>query len=206
MSDKEFKRALDEADLVVGDGVSVWAAADYLKLGGGKNVLIRLIEGLRVGIKVLRGEYAQRPVGMRMFEKLMAVKKYKIFLFGGFNKVAERLVRKYGGEWSEEDEKVIEKINNYNPDILFVALGRYKQEKWIAKNIYKLKAAVVMGVGSAFDELAGEGVWHKKTPEWIEKMGLKWLWRVVVDPRHVTRAWRAFPVFPWKVFWQSGRK
>jgi len=141
-----------------------------------------------------------------MFRGLLADKQYKKFLFGGFNGVAGRLAAKYGCGWSEEDDQVVDKINEYGPDILFVALGRFKQEIWIANNLGRLKVKLVMGVGSAFDEVAGEGVWRRPVPGWVSKAGLKWLWRVMGEPKHLVRAWRAFPVFPLKVFgWYESR-
>jgi UDP-N-acetyl-D-mannosaminuronic acid transferase (WecB/TagA/CpsF family) len=45
-----------------------------------------------------------------------------------------------------------------------------------------------------------EGPWRKPIPLWVDIMGLKWLWRVTVNPGHWKRAWNAFPVFAWKVY------
>jgi N-acetylglucosaminyldiphosphoundecaprenol N-acetyl-beta-D-mannosaminyltransferase len=101
---------------------------------------------------------------------------------------------------SDADKELVAKINSFRPDILLVAFGRFRQEKWIAANLKLLNTKVVMGVGSSFDELTGIGPWAAATPRWVDRMGLKWLWRVVRNPGHLQRAWNAFPVFAWKVF------
>ena len=179
---QEFKKMLEKADLIVADGVSLWMAKDYLN---GKNFLKM---------------YEDRPTGVKIFETFLRNRRYKKFLFGGFSGVAGRLAEVFGCYWSEEDPKIIEKINRCKPDILFVALGRVKQELWIADNLSKLKCKVIVGVGSAFDEVAGEGMWARPVPSWAEKMGLKWLWRARGDPKHWIRAFRAAVVFPWRVY------
>lgn len=197
---RDFRYALQKADLVVGDGVSVWAAADFVAKPA-QGWLGDLWRGLAIGFKVISGEYADRPEGVRIFKKLLEERKYKIFLLGGFGGVAERLAKRNGCGWKEDEDGVVEQIKNYKPDILFVALGRFRQEIWITRNLTKLKCKVVMGVGSAFDEVAGEGAWRVPVPGWVSKIGLKWLWRVFADPIHIVRALRAFPVFPLKVYW-----
>lgn len=201
---QDFKKALFKADLIVGDGVSTWAAADFVA-GPTRGWLRDLWRGLTIGFKVISGKYGGRPEGIKIFKEFLEERNYKRFLLGGFGGVAERLAKKYGGEWGENEDGAVEQINDYKPDILFVALGRFKQEIWIARNLSKLKCKVVMGVGSAFDEIAREGVWQVPVPEWVSKAGLKWLWRVFADPKHIVRALRAFPVFPLKVYWEYER-
>lgn len=201
--DVELKAAFEAADRVVGDGVVVPAAIEYLKSRDG-DVWGDLWKGFEVGGKILRGEYVHKKiVGVKLTDELLRIavqRKWKVVLLGGFNGVADRLAIKYGGNIKTCEEPELMEINKFAPDLLLVALGRFKQEKWIAANLKNLRAKVVIGVGSSFDELVGEGVWKKHTPEWVEKMGLKWLWRITLDPKHIRRAWNAFPVFAWKVF------
>ncbi len=64
-------------------------------------------------------------------------------------------------------------------DILFVAFGFPKQEKWMARNLDRLPVKVAMGVGGAFDVIAGK---VKRAPQIIQKLGLEWLWRLVRQP------------------------
>ena len=191
---KDFRNAVQKADLVVGDGVSVWAALDYLEH---KNQ-----SGVGIGVKILQGSYGDRPKGVDILRKyLKQTNKYRIFLFGGWG-VAEKIAKLYGCGWSEESSDILNKINSYRPDILFVALGRFKQEVWIANNLEKIKAKVVIGVGSGFDEIAGEGLWKEPVPKWVEKSGLKWLWRGMHEAKHWPRIWGAVVVFPLRL-WQQ---
>lgn len=191
----KFAQALAKSDWIVLDGVGGWAAKDYPS------------QGLKVGLNILQGRYSDRPVGVEIFRKLLQERKSKIFLLGGFNGVAQRLAQKYTCGFAEQgpnqDIKIIDKINKFQPDLLFVAYGRIKQELWIARNLQNLNCKVVMGVGSAFDEVAQEGVWKTKAPVWMQRMGLKWLWRALRDPKHWFRIWRAVVVFPWRVFRSS---
>lgn len=200
-----FKQTLGKADLIVADGVSVLSAIDYQNRARG-NILAKFWEGLRVGRDILAGKYAGRIVGVRLFEKLLS-SNYRVYLLGGWGDVAKRLATKYGTEFDPgpvnisgasevENKRVIIKINKYAPDILFVSFGRFRQEVWIADNLDKLRAKVIIGVGSAFDEVANK--WQ--VPLWVERSGLKWLWRMWGDPGHIKRVWNAFPVFAWKVF------
>lgn len=80
-------------------------------------------------------------------------------------------------------------------DILFVAFGHKKQEKWMHQNLPKLNAAVMIGVGGAFDYFSGS---VPRAPEIMRKLGLEWLFRVMVQPWRIKRFWK-LPVFVYKV-------
>ena len=100
----------------------------------------------------------------------------------------------------KKNEEVIAKINNFKPDLLFVAYGPGKQEKWIAANKAKLEVGVAMGIGGTFDELTGK---VRPVPTWMGRMGLKWLGRLIQEPRRIKRIWTAVVVFPWMVYRES---
>lgn len=202
--DIDFKNTLGKSDLIVPDGVSLVAASDYLSKSP-KNIFSDLISGLWIGIDILQGKYAKQTVSGVGLTKNILQSKHRVFLLGGWNGVAERLAKRYGASFDnfDDEEQAIKKMAKAKPDVLLVALGHFKQEKWIAKNLDRLECKVVVGVGSSFDEIMGEGVWSKPTPSWVRRMGLKWLWRACMDPRHIVRAWHAFPVFAWKVFLQK---
>lgn len=193
-----FRRSLDKADLVVPDGVSTLAAMDYVQKPS-------FWYGLYVGWKIISGQYYDKTVvGVDLVRKLLEDKTKKTFLLGGWKGVAGQVARKYNCEYLEGDPDTgfFAKLSKSKPDILLVSLGRFKQEIWISKNLEKLNCKVVVGVGSSFDELAGVGSWKYRTPQWIEKMGLKWLWRAIRNPSHWPRALRASIIFPWRV-WRS---
>jgi len=67
----------------------------------------------------------------------------------------------------------------------------------LAANKGKLKAKVALGVGGTFDEFLGK---VREAPEVFSRLGLKWLWRLVVQPKRMGRIWQAVVVFPWLVF------
>ena len=159
--DEEFKKILNGADLAIADGVG-------LKLAGVRNI----VPGRRIGEALLQ-------------------KGYKVFYLG--SRVASEMAKKYGGAYDDgeksiragerESKRIVAKINKYKPDILLVAYGAPWQEKWLWANRSKIKAKVGMGVGGAFDYLTGR---VKLPPEWINKIGLEWLWRLV----HERWRWR----------------
>ena len=207
---KEFKKAVTKVDLVVPDGVGVLAAMRYVRAPG-------LLGGLKVGLGGLKGELGEPVTGVWLFEELVrlaASKGWRVFLLGGFGDTAGRLVEKLKvdnpslvvefdageqkvGESKSENKRVIEKVNDFKPDLLMVAYGPKVQEKWIYENKRKLKAKVAIGLGGTFDEVLGE---FPKAPAWMEKRGLKALWRLWVQPKRLPRVWRGLVVFPWKVF------
>ena len=103
----------------------------------------------------------------------------------------------------ETNEAVIEKINQFKPDLLFVAYGPVKQEKWLAANKGRLKVKVAMGVGGTFDEVLGL---VKPAPVFMTRIGLKWFWRLLQQPQRLPRIFKATIVFAWLVFVDSLRK
>ena len=69
-------------------------------------------------------------------------------------------------------------------DLLFVALGHIKQEKWIAENLEKIPVHVAMGVGGSFDYLSGN---VPRAPKWMRDLGLEWLFRLILQPWRIKR-------------------
>lgn len=86
----------------------------------------------------------------------------------------------------KEDQKIIEYINQSNANIVWVGLGSPKQERWMAEHLGKLDAQVMLGVGAAFDFLNGT---VRRAPRWMQKSGLEWFYRLIVEPR---RLWRRY--------------
>ena len=92
---------------------------------------------------------------------------------------------------------VIDKINKFAPEILFVAFGNPKQEIWIHKHLLELKVSGAMAVGGTLRYFAGFSI---LPPEFLEKAGLEWLWRLITEPTRIVRIFRAVVIFPLKVF------
>lgn len=82
----------------------------------------------------------------------------------------------------EEDVQVVQMINEANPDVVWVGLSTPKQECWMAAHIGRLTAPVLIGVGAAFDFLAG---CKKQAPRCMQRNGLEWLFRLITEPRRL---------------------
>lgn len=142
---------------------------------------------------------AERVTGVDLVPRLAelsARKGYKIFLLGAKPGVADRacrlLERNYPGVQivgtfaPPEDNlirmdhtEILRKIHAVNPDILLVAFGNPKQEKWIWMHRKRLGVPLSMGVGGSFDILVGDN-W--RAPRWIQKCGLEWAMRFLQEP------------------------
>ncbi|NHM26912.1 WecB/TagA/CpsF family glycosyltransferase [Desulfofundulus sp. TPOSR] len=93
---------------------------------------------------------------------------------------------------------VVEQIRGAKPDLLFVALGAPKQEKFIARHKQALGVPVAMGVGGSFDVIAGRVA---RAPVWMQRLHLEWLGRLLREPRR----WRRMLVLP-RFAWLAWRK
>ncbi len=85
-----------------------------------------------------------------------------------------------------ENEEVVALINESGADIVWVGLSTPKQERWMASFRDRLTAPVLIGVGAAFDIHAGR---LRQAPRWLQRVGLEWFFRLVVEPR---RLWRRY--------------
>lgn len=93
----------------------------------------------------------------------------------------------------EDNERILNQIILATPDVLLVGFGQIKQEKWIDYFLPQLPSVkLAMGVGGAFDVLAGK---IKRAPKLFQKIGLEWLWRFFLEPWRAKRIWRATAVF-----------
>jgi N-acetylglucosaminyldiphosphoundecaprenol N-acetyl-beta-D-mannosaminyltransferase len=85
-----------------------------------------------------------------------------------------------------EDEQIVRAINSLQPDVVWVALGGPKQDMWMLQHRSRIDAAVLHGVGAAFDFLSGR---VPQAPRWMRSAGLEWLFRFLVEPR---RLWKRY--------------
>lgn len=94
---------------------------------------------------------------------------------------------------AEENDAILDDIIMTAPEILFVALGHGKQEKWIYGFLPELPSVrVAMGVGGSFDFISGKA---KRAPQIFRRLGLEWLYRLIREPRRIKRIWKATFVF-----------
>jgi N-acetylglucosaminyldiphosphoundecaprenol N-acetyl-beta-D-mannosaminyltransferase len=87
---------------------------------------------------------------------------------------------------AEESAEIVSRINDSGADLVWVGLSTPKQERWMAAHRDDLRAAVLLGVGAAFDFHAGR---VRQAPSWMQRSGLEWVFRLAVEPR---RLWRRY--------------
>jgi len=180
--DAEFRRILQETDMATADGMPlVWGA--------------RLL-----GVP-LQGRVTGADMVPALAE-LAARKGYSIYFLGAAPGVAEQAVAilrqrhpdlRVAGissppahAVSSGDPAIIAACRAAQPDILLVAFGSPKQEKWIYTHAHVLNIPVMMGVGGTFDFIAGV---TKRAPRWMQETGLEWLYRLACEPR---RLWKRY--------------
>jgi N-acetylglucosaminyldiphosphoundecaprenol N-acetyl-beta-D-mannosaminyltransferase len=125
---------------------------------------------------------------------------WRILLFGSAEGVAEaaaaQLIEQHPGaivigisgpmlpDPARMDQRWIDDIVGFDPDIICVALGNPKQERWIDAHRDRLGASVLIGVGGTLDFLVGG---RRRAPEWMGRVGLEWLFRAAQEPRRLGR-------------------
>lgn len=176
--DPELLRIIQEADLVLADGIGLLIASKIKGLGLKERVtgidtmeqLLRYSAGKGKSIYLLGGKPGVAEIACKNIEE-----KYKGIKIAGF----------HHGYFQEEDEKeIIDNINRSKPDILFIALGAPKQEKWIDKYKNVLECRLAMGVGGGVDIYAGTA---KRAPLIFQKLGLEWFYRLIKEPWRIKR-------------------
>ncbi len=193
--DLVFRQIINRAALAFADGMGLLKAARWL----GETPLPERIAGVDT---------------VESLAKLSAEKGYRIYFLGAQPGVAEKAIAalktRYpkmvavgafaGSPRAEDEDAIVARICAAQPDILLVAYGAPKQDKWIARNMHRLPAAVLMGVGGAFDFIAGEA---PRAPRRIQQLGLEWLHRFVHQPWRWRRMWNAVPRFLWLVWMEK---
>lgn len=157
--------------------------------------------GVMIGGKLQKKLFKQRIPGQAYFRKVLEVGEkegWSFYLLGGKGEVpklaTENIKKMYpnlnivgyheGFFETDSEENVINQINELKPNVLFVAMGAPIQEKWIAKHQSELKVDVAAGQGGTFDYEAGK---IKRAPVFFQKLGIEWLWRLILQPSRIFR-------------------
>jgi N-acetylglucosaminyldiphosphoundecaprenol N-acetyl-beta-D-mannosaminyltransferase len=191
--DEAFRHIINNAALALPDGIGLLKAARFL----GTTPLPERVAGSDLLIKLA---------------ELSHLKGYRLYFLGAQPGVAEKAIEKLralypnlqvagcyaGSPTLEENEAIVQRILPTQPDILLVAYGAPKQDKWIARNLERLQIPVCIGVGGSFDFIAGTA---KRAPVRLQHLGLEWLHRMLTQPWRWRRIWNAVPRFCWLVFW-----
>ncbi len=185
-----FAAVLRRADLCVPDGVGVvWAARR---------------QGVYLHERVTGSD------GIYRICERAAEQGWRVFFLGAAADVgqsaADRLCQHYpglqvagtySGTPSDDDWPMIQsRLIKSQPNILFVAFGHPKQDFWIDRHRQTLPVDVAIGVGGAFDFVAGV---QKRAPVWMQQIALEWLYRLLREPWRVKRMWK-LPLFVVKIW------
>jgi N-acetylglucosaminyldiphosphoundecaprenol N-acetyl-beta-D-mannosaminyltransferase len=190
--DPDFMMVLRQAALCLPDGVGLlWAAR---------------IMGRRLPERVAGSELVYH------LAELAAKRGWRLFLLGAGEGVAAAAAAVLKVRYPElivagvysgspdpaQNDDLVARINESEADLLFVAYGAPKQDKWIARNRETLKTVrVAIGVGGSLDFISGRSV---RAPLWLQKLGLEWFYRLIREP---WRWWRmlALPRFVLRILW-----
>lgn len=182
--DLSFKKVLNQADLAIADGIGLaWAIKAQ---NNNLNAKVERVSGVDLMVALCKNA---------------APKKRRIFLLGGWDQAAEaaeKLKSRFpelqitshpgaidiNNQSAAERRAVVKMINQFKPDLLFVAYGAPHQEFWIAQNLSSLKVGAAMGVGGAFDYISGK---VPRAPEFIRNLGLEWFFRLIIEPWRIKR-------------------
>ncbi len=200
-TDPKFKQILNEADLAIPDSARFgWAE----KVLSSKYLVLRLLYLPFVLAPRLISDFPVTTGTDLMFKlcETAAEKGYAIALLGGGEKIAaktaECLKQSYpslnitfseaGGRVDQEGNSEFRvQSSKFKTDILFVAFGQVKQEKWISQNLDKLDIKLAVGVGGAFDYISGQ---VPRAPSWLRNLGFEWLFRLIIQPWRLKRQLR----------------
>lgn len=169
--------------------------------------------------RVLGLPVTERVSGLDLMEsicKRAGERMYSVYLLGARPGVAEEAARvlesrcpglrvvgaQHGYFTPEEEQGVVRAVAEAAPDILFVAFGAPKQEKWIRQHLAELRVPVAIGVGGSFDVLAGR---VRRAPRWMQRAGLEWLYRAVREPSRLPRLW-VLPRLVWLTLREALRR
>ncbi len=182
--DPAFAAAYRAADLSLADGMPLlWAA------------------------RLLGDALPERVAGSDLVVPLVAraaERGWRVYLLGGDEGVAPEAARRLSARFpalrvagvdaprvsvdggGDESERALQRIEAARPDVLLVAFGAPKQERWIHRHRARLGPAVAVGVGASLDFVAGR---IPRAPDWMRRRGLEWFWRLAREPR---RLWRRY--------------
>lgn len=174
--------------------------------------------GVILGAKMQGKNFKERIQGQAYFREVLRRGEQEgltFYLLGGMPGIPEKtkdnllkifpklkIVGVHNGYMTDEQEKeVIEEINSLQPNVLFVATGAPRQEKWIYNHRNELKVDVATGQGGTFDYEAGR---IKRAPVWIQKIGMEWLWRLCLEPKRIIRM-SVLPIYLVRVFFKKDK-
>jgi len=178
----QVQEAYNAADYVLCDGIPVKWASTFLNT-----------------------PIVERITGLDLLPSLVAFaanENFSLFLLGASPGVGEKLKQVILQQYpncnivgiyvppfmpvfdAAENKKMVDAVNATVPDIILISLTAPKQDVWITQNKSQLHPALYVGIGGAFEVMAGLA---KRAPKWVQKAGLEWLYRFIQEPRRLFR-------------------
>lgn len=171
--DSRLLRSINEADVVNADGMPI-----------------------KVIAQLLSGEETKRMGGMDYMDGLAERHpEYRYYFIGATEEVVQAVVAHYQRKYDmnivgwrngffdpAQLSDIVKQINELNTDVLFVALGTPAKEYLLHELRGQLKCKFAVGVGGAFNIVAGK---QKRAPKWIQNIGMEWFYRLCQDPGYM---------------------
>jgi N-acetylglucosaminyldiphosphoundecaprenol N-acetyl-beta-D-mannosaminyltransferase len=178
-----FRKIVDEAELIIPDGVGVKIA---LKING---INVDRIPGIDFAhellIKSAKNNYPVAIIGAKEDVLSKAIKKLK-------NEIENlNIVYSHNG-YFDNDNEIINELASKSPKLVLIAMGSPRQEEFIYKAKSTLSSGLFIGIGGSLDVWSGN---LKRAPKIIQKLGLEWLYRTLSQPSRFKRIFPTLPLF-----------
>ena len=176
--------------------------AAYRTVLAAMDVLFADGAGLRIAAKITGQRFSDNVNGTDLFPLLCAeaaAAGVSVYMLGGGQGVAGQAAKAMCGgtpglgiagtqsgffKDPAEEADAIDAINRSGARILLVGMGVPLQEQWIARNRYRIKTPVIIGVGGLFDYYSGR---IPRAPLPLRRLGLEWTWRLAMEPKRLAR-------------------
>jgi len=149
--------------------------------------------------RLLRQPLPERVAGIDLMNELLEVAEaegWRVYFLGARQAVLDRALARireqhprleisgarHGYFTAGEEPALCEAIRAAGAQLLFVAMSSPRKEYWLAEHAGTLGVPFAMGIGGALDVMAGEA---RRAPQWMQRAGLEWLFRLLQDPRRL---------------------
>lgn len=192
---EDYYELLKQADYIAPDGIGV----------------VKASQALGTPIK-------ERVPGFELMLGLLEIadlEKKNVYFIGAKEDIIELTIAKVKKEWpninivgyhhgyfNHADPEMIEKVKETDPDMIFVAFGFPRQEKWISNYLSQVSHGIAVGVGGSFDVLSGK---TKRAPRLVQYFHVEWLYRLIRQPSRYKRM-SVLPKFLQEVYRQKKKE
>ena len=213
-----MREALDEIEAAIDGGGSrqiCFVNADCVNLAAGDREYADLLRsgplvlpdgsGVRLAARLVGGRLRENVNGTDLFPLLcerLAARSGRLFLLGAAPGAAAQVARcaqsqhpglqvvgiRHGYFTEDQEAEIVSEIRAARPDVLLVAMGAPRQEKWIARTLEDCGARAAIGVGGLFDFYSRR---VPRAPAWLREIGMEWAYRLLQEPG---RLWRRYLV------------